>query len=272
MNSAHSQLIFMTEIPPTRSSWFVRPTNRPSARARLFCFPRAGGGASSFRNWPEACPPDMEAILIQPPGRESRLREEPLQSMQPLASAIADALLPHLNLPFAFFGHSLGARVAFETACELRRRGLPSPVHIYVAASAAPSVPWPHPLLHELPTDDLLREVQRRYGGVPQVVVADPDLRALLVPALRADLAIIETYRCTEQAPLTTPITCFCGTDDGMTAESDAREWSRHTSAAFRFEVFSGDHFFPTTARQPILHIIAADLNSLFVGSEPAPR
>lgn len=202
----------------------------------------------------------MEAVLIQPPGRESRLREEPLHSMLALASGIADVLPEYLDRPFAFFGHSLGARTAFETACELRHRGLPSPVHLYVAASAAPSVRWNHPPLHKLSTDDLLHEVQRRYGGVPQAVVADPDLRDLLVPALRADLAIIETYRYSEQLPLASPITCFCGEDDAMTSESEAAEWRRHTSAGFRFERFPGDHFFPTAARKSILDRIASDL------------
>lgn len=251
----------MSQTLPKASSWFVRPTKRPSARTLLFCFPRAGGGASSFRNWPEECHPEMEAFLIQLPGREARLREEPLHSMPSLVSAIVDAMSEHLDRPFAFFGHSLGARTAFETACELRRRSLPSPVHLYVAASAAPSVPWHHPPLHELSTDDLLREVQRRYGGVPQEVVADPDLRDLLVPALRADLAIIETYRYVETAPLAVPITCFCGIDDAMTPESEAREWRRHTSAPLRFKTFPGDHFFPTTARKSILDMMASDLN-----------
>jgi surfactin synthase thioesterase subunit len=109
--------------------------------------------------------------------------------------------------------------------------------------------------------------VQRRYGGVPQEVVADPDLRALLVPALRADLAIIETYRYAEEAPLAIPITCFCGADDAMTPESEAQEWRRHTSAAVQFETFPGDHFFPVTMRKPILDMIASDLRLGPVGS-----
>ena len=244
------------------SSWFLRPTKRPWARTLLFCFPHAGGGASSFRNWPEACHPNIDAVLIQPPGREARLREEPLRSMQSITAAIADALPALLDRPFAFFGHSLGAKIAFETARELRRRNLPPPIHLYAAACAAPSVPWRHQVLHELSTDDLLREVQRRYGGVPQEVMADRDLSALLVPALRADLAIIETYRYSEEAPLATPITCFCGADDAMTPESEALEWRRHTSAAFGFEMFPGDHFFPAASRKPILDIIESELRT----------
>jgi medium-chain acyl-[acyl-carrier-protein] hydrolase len=258
------------QSPTGVSSWFIRPTKRPAARALLFCFPRSGGGASSFRNWAEACDPNIEVILIQPPGRESRLREAPLTSMQSLATAVADALPAYLDRPFAFYGHSLGGKTSFETARELRRRGLPSPVHLYAAACSAPSVPWRHPSLHELPTDDLLREVQRRYGGVPQQIAADPELCALLVPALRADIAVIETYRYSEEAPLATPITCFCGAQDAMTPEPEAIEWRRHTSAAFRFEMFPGDHFFPTASRKPILDVIASDLGFGPLDSAPA--
>lgn len=240
--------------------WIIRPCTRPHARFRLFCFPRAGGGASSFRGWPEDCHPEIEVALIQPPGRENRLREKPLQSMSTLVSSIAGAMAEFLDRPYALYGHSLGAKVAFETARELRRRGLPEPVHLFAAASSGPGVQWAHPLLHPLDDSALLQEIQRRYGGVPQEVLADQELCALLMPALRADIIIIETYQCTKELPLSHPITCFCGSTDSMAPESEASDWKKQTSAGFRFEMFPGGHFFPVQARTLILDLIAADL------------
>ncbi len=240
--------------------WIIRLCKRPSARIRLFCFPGAGGGAASFRMWPEDCHPEIEVALIQSPGRENRLREEPLRSMGALVPAITRAIVEFLDRPYAFYGHSLGAKVAFETAREIRRRGLPAPIHLFAAAAPGPGVPWVHPPLHTLGDSDLLQEIQSRYGGVPQEVIADRELCALLVPALRADLTVIETYRFSEEPPLANPITCFCGNSDAMTSESEISDWRRHTAASFRLRKFPGGHFFPAQARSLILYLIAAEL------------
>src|SRR3984957_11813641 len=186
---------------PEAYPWILRPCARPRARFRLFCFARAGGGASSFRGWPEDCHEEIEIALIQPPGRENRLREKPLQSMRTLVSSIATAMTEFLDRPYAVYGHSLGAKVAFETTRELRRRGLPQPVHLFAASSSGPGVAWAHPLLHHLEDFSLLREIDQRYGGVPQAVLADKELCALLIPALRADLSIVETYQYAEEPP-----------------------------------------------------------------------
>ena len=245
---------------PEAHPWIIRPITRPRARFRLFCFPRAGGGASSFRSWPEHCHEEIEVTLVQPPGRENRLREKPLQSMGTLVSSVAGAMTEFLDRPYALFGHSLGAKVAFEVARELRRRELPLPVHLFVAASSGPQVRWRHSLLHPLDDYDLLQEIQRRYGGIPQEVLADQELCALLMPGLRADLTVIETYQYTEESPLFLPITCLCGSADWMTPESEASDWRHQTSSRFRLEVFPGGHFFPVQTRSSILDLIAADL------------
>ena len=242
-------------------SWVVRPHPHPSASIRLFCFPRAGGGVSSFRGWSADGHPDMEITFIQLPGRETRLREEPVTSMPDLVASIADDIGPSLDKPYAFFGHSLGAKIAFEAARELRRRNLAEPAHLFVAASAAPSVPWNHPSLHSLDDLSLLHAINQRYGGVPEEIFQHRDLYALLVPALRADMKIIETYRYVNETPLSIPVTCFCGTDDPMTPQHEALEWQQHTTSVFRLDMLPGDHFFPTQLRSSILATIAAELN-----------
>ncbi|WP_256366831.1 thioesterase II family protein [Acidobacterium sp. S8] len=241
--------------------WIVRPSIRPSARIRLFCFPRAGGGVSSFRRWAEDCHPEIEIALIQPPGRENRLREEPLQSMKNMAESIADSMIEFLDKDYALFGHSLGGKVAFETARELRRRDLPGPLHIFAAASPGPAVPWAHSPVRTLGNRDLLQEIQQRYGGVPPEILEHEELCAILVPALRADMSVVETYQYAEEPPFASPITCLCGIYDSMTPESEASEWGRQTSAEFRLHMLPGDHFFPVQLRTSILDLIAADLN-----------
>jgi medium-chain acyl-[acyl-carrier-protein] hydrolase len=251
----------MLPIAPKVHSWITRPCKRPQASLRLFCFPRAGGGTASFRGWAEDIHPEIEVALIHLPGRESRLREESPRSMERLVPAIVEEMAEFLDRPYAVYGHSLGAKVAFETVRELRRRKLPAPVHLFAAASAGPGVPWIHPLLHGLDDFALLREIQRRYGGVPQEVLEDKELCALLIPALRADVTVVETYRYAEEPPLANPITCFCGTEDFMTPESEAVDWQRQTSAGFRLHRFPGDHFFPVQGRSTILDLIAAEFH-----------
>ena len=251
----------MSSIATNACPWITRPCKRPQARFRLFCFARAGGGTASFRGWPQDIHPEVEVALIQCPGREARLREEPLRSMEALVPTIAGEMAKFLDLPYAVYGHSLGAKVAFETVRELRRRKLPAPVHLFAAASPGPGVAWAHSPLHHLEDFSLLREIDQRYGGVPQEVLADKELCALLIPALRADLSIVETYQCAEESPLANPITCFIGTEDHMTLESEVMDWRKQTSGGFRLHRFPGGHFFPVQERSSILDLIAAELH-----------
>lgn len=241
--------------------WIVCPRPRASASLRLFCFPRAGAGVSAFRGWAEDSHPQMEIAIIQSPGREARLAEPPVTSMAELVCSAAKAISAMQDRPFAFYGHSLGGKVAFETARELRRRGLALPLHLFVAACSGPAIPWVHAPLRELDDVALLREIQKRYGGVPEAIVEDPELRTLLTPALRADMSIVETYRYQAEQPLPVPVSCFCGDGDWMTPEEEARDWQKHTSAEFWLQLFGGDHFFPAQVHSKLLDQIASDLN-----------
>jgi medium-chain acyl-[acyl-carrier-protein] hydrolase len=126
-------------------AWVLCPKPNPQARLRLFCFPYAGGGASRFRLWPDFLPPEVEVCAIQYPGREARLGESPFTQLSPLVQTLASALRLYLNLPFVFFGHSLGALACFELARQLRRQGQPEPLHLFVSGRRAPQVPNPDP-------------------------------------------------------------------------------------------------------------------------------
>ena len=242
------------------SSWIVYSQPRPSASLRLFSFPHAGGGSGAFRGWADRLGDEIELAYVQLPGRESRLREKPFVSMPELIPQLVDAITVHLDRDCGFYGHSLGAKIAFEVVRELRRRGAKAPAHLFVAACPAPQVRWPHPIMHCLETPDFLDEMQRRYGGIPRQVIEDKELCDLLVPALRADVTMIETYTYTPEAPLDGGITVFGGLSDRMVKESSLASWRAQTHGGFRLQMASGDHFFPSLPEARLPESIAAEL------------
>jgi surfactin synthase thioesterase subunit len=197
---------------------------------------------------------------IQIPGRENRLREPAITLLRTLAATIADELEPLLDLPFAFYGHSLGAIVAFETARQLRQTGRALPNALFVSASRAPHLPWPHPPVRHLNDIDLLKEIHRRYGSVPTIVLADAELRELLTPALRADMNLIETYRYEPEEPFAFPIFAFGGDTDHMVGHAEITEWGSQTSGLFRFRMLPGDHLFLQSRREELLEDISSAL------------
>jgi medium-chain acyl-[acyl-carrier-protein] hydrolase len=246
-------------MPPPEDPWLPYRRPRPQARLRLFCFPYAGGGASIYRAFPEGLPAHVEVAAVQLPGREGRLREAPMTDLATLVPKIADGLAPHLGtLPFAFFGHSMGAVLAFELARELRRRGAPGPVHLVASACPAPHLP-DEDATHTLP-DAELTERLRELGGMSPEVLAHRELMEMILPIFRADAAITETYAHTEEAPLDTPITAIGGLDDAKATRDDVAAWRQHTRAGFAVAMLPGGHFFLQTARATVLATVARAL------------
>src|SRR5438477_7054516 len=173
------------------TSWILKPRPRPTARVKLLCFPYAGGPASAFRSWADVLPPDVDVWPVQLPGRGSRFREPLLREPDLLVTAIADGLRPHLDQPFALFGHSMGGLIAFELSRELRRRGWPGPRLLAVSGHEAPQRPDPDPPIAHLSDDLFLHEIRTRYDGIPDEVFAEKELLAVLLPVLRADVTLL---------------------------------------------------------------------------------
>jgi medium-chain acyl-[acyl-carrier-protein] hydrolase len=244
------------------SNWVICPTNRSSREVRLFCFPYAGSGASVYRRWAGELDSNIEICWIQYPGRESRIRERPCGSVPDLVAALVDGISEWLDRPFAFYGHSLGGKIAFETIRELRRRGRLQPAHLFVGASQAPQLPWPHPTLHKLGEPQFIEEIQNRYGGVPKQIIDDPELRRLLIGILRTDIRLIETYGYTPEPPLDCPISVFGGEQDRTVDLCALEAWRHQTSSTFGLRTLAGDHFFLNSARQELLNSIGAELSA----------
>jgi medium-chain acyl-[acyl-carrier-protein] hydrolase len=224
-------------------SWisFRRPCENP--RLRLFCFPYAGGGALIFRTWPDGLPADVEVCPVQFPGRGTRMRERPFTQLLPLVEALAEALVPLLDRPFAFFGHSLGALVSFELARRIRKRYGVHPVRIFVSGARAPQIPRRGTPIHTLPEKEFLAEL-RRLNGTPGEILDHQELMEIMLPLLRADFAVYETYVYSSEAPLNCPISAFGGLQDRGVNDCDLAAWRAQTAVSFSLRMFPGDHFF----------------------------
>jgi surfactin synthase thioesterase subunit/malonyl CoA-acyl carrier protein transacylase/acyl carrier protein len=239
--------------------WFGRKQPNPGVRLRLFCFSYAGGGASIFSSWSKELPPEIEVCPIQLPGREERLGESPFTRLTPLIQTLVPLITPYLDIPFAFFGHSLGALISFELARELRRQNLPSPIHLFVSASRAPHILDLDLPIHRLPDSKFLESL-RRLNGTPEEVLQNPELMQLFLPALRADFAILETYFYATEERLHCPISAFGGVKDNIVSQTELAAWCDQTDGDFRMLMFPGDHFFLHPNRQQLLQAIAQEI------------
>jgi len=239
-----------------QSCWLVCPQPRPRARWRLFCFPHAGGGASVFHSWSRLLPEEVEVWSIQLPGRETRLRERPLTDIKDVVAALGREMPGRLDVPCAFFGHSLGAHVGFELARLLRRQKLGGPRHLFVSAAPAPQLPDPRAPIAHLPDKEFVEKLCRRYDGIPAEILGNAELMKILLKALRADVEISETYRCQQEPPLEGPITILGGEEDYLTRDQLAA-WREQTLGSCELIMFSGGHFFIQVQQQRILQLIA---------------
>lgn len=246
--------------PP--SPWVMRPLRRsggPAKRLRLLCLPYAGGSASIFRAWPERLPRELDVCAIQPPGRGNRLAERPFVRLDDLLPPLVEAVLPLLDLPYALFGHSLGALVAFELARRLRARTGTRPAVLFVSGCRAPQLPDHAVHIHGLPDDEFLARLAA-VNGIPAEVLESRDLLDLLLPLLRADVEAAETYRWRPGPPLGCAISSLWSEDDPYVTRTDSEAWGAHTTVDFSTHAFPGGHFFLHSAESALLDVIGRAL------------
>lgn len=243
------------------SPWQVRWHPAPDARLRLFCLPHAGGGALPYRSWAARLAPAVEVVAIRLPGRETRFREPPYTRLGDVVSALLDHLGPALDRPYAVLGHSMGALIGYELAQACRRYGLRPPARLLVSGRAAPHVPDRRPPVHDAPVARLVTRLHE-MGGTPPAILADSAALASLLPLLRADFAVAETYRYRGAPPLDCPISVFGGDDDPYTTPADLLAWRRHSTADCKVRVMTGGHFFLHEPDARLVPDIRADLDA----------
>ena len=246
----------------SKISWLLPRKPKVEAKVRLFCFPYAGGGASIFRSWGETLPSSIEVCAAQLPGREAKLNEPPYSQVAPLVEATVEAIAPLLDKPCALFGHSMGAIICFELARRLRRERGVEPAHLFVSGRRAPQIPDKDSPTFDLPEAEFVEEL-RSLNGTPKEVLENDELRALMLPLLRADFSVCQNYTYSAEPPLSCPITALGGLQDFHVPRKFLEGWGEQTSAAFSVRMFLGDHFFLHPAQTQMLRIIAQELQAV---------
>lgn len=235
-------------------------TLRPASR-RLLLFPFAGGGAAAFRGFDELLPGTVDVCPVQLPGRQARMRDTPIDDMRAMIEAMTPALVPAVRrTPYAIYGHSMGAWLAFELVRALRRLRRPLPVALFVGARRAPHRPATSPPMSDLPRDAFIAEVQRRYNAIPEALLAQPRVLDLFLPSLRADFRLLDTYRYVDEAPLDVPITVFYGQDDPLVKPAGLRAWQEHTTRPLQLRPLPAGHFFLERCAPEVADTIAGAL------------
>jgi len=244
------------------NDWITCPAPNPAARLRLFCFPFAGGGASVFRSWARALPPTIEVCPVQLPGRENRLRESPYTDLRPLAEVLAGQIQWYLQKPFAIYGHSMGALLAFELVRILQRQNAPLPRTLFLAAHRAAHLSPRRSPLYALPDKEFIQALHR-FGGLQDEVMKDQELLDVLLPTLRADLTLCDRYSYSPGSPLNCPFQLYVGRDDQEAPPEDMESWREHSAQSSSLCIFSGGHFFLRSDGDALMQAIATELERL---------
>jgi medium-chain acyl-[acyl-carrier-protein] hydrolase len=220
-----------------------------SARRRIFCLPFAGGTPAAYRLWTRDLPDDVEVVAVPLPGRNPASREPLLDSMDDIVTALLPAIRGAADLPFVIFGHSLGALVAFELTIALERSDTPSPAALFVSGRRSPDAPATSRPIYDLPDDAFLDAIDRSFGGVPEAIRREPELLALLLPALRADVRTYETYAPLTDRKVRCPVHVYGGADDAHPRPDELSGWQRVAEQPVTVQLFAGGHFYLTSAR-----------------------
>ncbi|WP_394427920.1 thioesterase II family protein [Streptomyces sp. SGAir0957] len=239
---------------PTDNLWIRRFRPSPDAAERLVCFPHAGGSASFYVPVAGALSPRVDVAAIQYPGRQDRRQEPGPASVAELADQVAKALATwDDDRPLTFFGHSMGALVAFEVARRMEATGS-GPVRLFASGRRAPSRTRDE-RVHTLDDDGVIAEL-RALAGTDAQVLQDEELLRMVLPAIRSDYRAVETYRCDPGAAVSCPVTVLTGDADPRTTLAEAQAWSEHTTGGSDVRVFTGGHFFLSERPAEVLAVL----------------
>jgi medium-chain acyl-[acyl-carrier-protein] hydrolase len=251
--------------------WVTCPFPQPEAALRMFCFPFAGGGASIYRGWGKLFGSTVEVCPIQLPGRENRFSEPAFKEVQTLAQALASQLQLYSDKPFVMYGHSMGALVAFELTRVLQANGMAMPEALILGAHRAAHLPRTRETLYNLDDKTFIERLQR-FGGFPEEVLASADLLQFLMPTLKADFTLCDTYVYTEQEPLNCPIHIFSGAADPEAPPAVMEDWRQHSSVDAHMHVFQAGHFFIRSDLDSVVDTLKTILPLSQAGMASAPH
>jgi medium-chain acyl-[acyl-carrier-protein] hydrolase len=239
--------------------WFQSLSPVREESLRLFFFPYAGGNTSGFRSWQRDFPSDIDLCLVHLPGRGKRIGERMFSRLNLLVRTLADLIVREPQPPYALFGHSMGALISFELARELRRRRFAAPRRLFLSGRSAPDVASPKAPIFNLPEEAFIAEV-KKFNGTPKELLDNPEAMKLFLPALRADLEMLDTYEYHPEERLSCPITAYGGLQDTDAPAETLRGWEEHTSASCNLRLFPGDHFFIHCAGIGFVDVLRRDV------------
>lgn len=239
----------------TNSDWFVIPSPNANATMRLVCFPYAGGSAAYYQSWVKRLPEFVELVIVQPPGRASRLLEPAISTMPEMMKALLPFERELTEKPYVLLGHSLGSRIAFQFAIEVIQSGGTPPLHFIASGSRAPHTPKLSERICDLPDDVFLEKIEA-MNGTPVEVMQNKELMSLLLPMLKADFTIADNYIAAKEA-LPCSITAFSGDSDTQVTKEQLISWSDLTTRDFNYAYFDGGHFFINTDYKNVTNLVS---------------
>ncbi|MET9341831.1 alpha/beta fold hydrolase [Nonomuraea sp. NPDC003804] len=245
----------MKTLPESSARWFLGSPPPPEAHVILFCLPNAGGGGTSYAKWRRHLPGSIWAQPVQLPGRENRFTEPPAFEPRDLADALTD----YIDRPYALYGHSMGAALAYDLALEMCRRGRP-PASLFVGACSPPHLPSAWVRRWATLADDALIDEIAQLGATPLAVLEHPSLRGRLARVLRSDLEWLAAYRASATSELTMPIVGFAGKADPIVEPEGMKHWDELAAGDFRLHVLPGGHLFHIEDPSTLLSLLASDL------------
>ena len=245
-----------------KSAWFPTAGSNPRAHLRLFCFHHAGGGASSFRVWPQHLPDWIEVVSCHLPGHEERLGEAAILQMDELLDAILIEMRPLLSQPFALVGHSFGAMVAFYLTRRLRQNNLALPGRLFVSGCEPLHLPRRHDPIHNLAPEQFIEQLQQLYEPILDPILRNPDMLALFAKILRADFTVLENAAYHAEPPLECAISAYAGLEDAGVPASSLEGWSNYTTAQFQAAQFPGGHLYYRSPSSAFFQKLTSDLSA----------
>jgi medium-chain acyl-[acyl-carrier-protein] hydrolase len=239
--------------------WIKIVKPQPLAGVRLFCLPYAGAGTAVFRAWQDCIGPDIEVCMVQLPGREERIDEEAASHIDDLIPSLTSGLVPYLTKPFAIFGHSMGGLIAFSLTHYLSRYGY-CPVRTFLSAASGLTREAAQNPRGRWCDADIVQELHR-LNGIRQDVFFNTELLELVLPAIRADFNLVDSFRLSPDAYIDAPISAFAGQHDAEVRPDEVMAWSAHTSASFDLHILPGDHFFINSLTSEVVGLIQRLVN-----------